>query len=216
LLATSGLLATLRDMLEAMGKTWDRRVVRYDLQQQMWLFHRVRSKALEVRSSFRSLAVHLGTGNGGSRLWVGVILLAGAGGILAYAVWRRRRTTNNPARSPARVATPRHVQDATELYEALQHLMVAAGVARSPGTPPLRHARNLLALRHPFSDTIYAITRRYIEARFGDAPLGMDEKRDLERQLRDLRAKARRPMEGSVTRPAKDELPRGTRAIDGH
>jgi transglutaminase-like putative cysteine protease len=188
LLPTSGLLATLRDILEAMGKTWDRRVVRYDLHQQMWLLHSVRSKAIEVRSSFRAAVVHMGTGSGGSRTWVGVILLAGAGGILAYALWRRRRTTNNPAGSRARVAPPRHVQDATELYGALQRVMVAAGVARSPGTPPLRHARNLLALRHPLSDTIYAITNRYIEARFGDAPLGMDEKLDLERQLRALRA----------------------------
>ena len=191
LMATTGVLATLRDVLEAMGKTWDRRVVRYDLQQQLWLFGGVRSRLFSARRSMSSVAVELATTRRGTLFGGAVVVLALGAGAIGFVVWRRRREGRQAQRDRDGKLPPRAIQEATEIYEALQHAMAAFGIARSPGTPPLKHAERLLADSHPVSGDVHIVTLRYLRARFGDDPITAEEKADLQQRIRDVRIHAR-------------------------
>lgn len=199
LMDTSGMLATLRDVLEAMGKTWDRRVVRYDLQQQLWLFSGVRSKLFAARRTIGSAAIELGSNPRDSVLGLGIVVAVAGTGIVALVLWRRRKKRGPaPDRASKRELRP-EARAATALYQKLQHAMALAAIPRSPGTPPLKHARKLAQQGHPFADTVAEVTSRYLAARFGDETIPDDEMRRLEAMIRELRAhRAERGTRGST------------------
>jgi transglutaminase-like putative cysteine protease len=191
LMATTGFLATLRDVLEAMGKTWDRRVVRYDLQQQLWLFGGVRSRLFLARQSVSSVVVELSNSRKGTLLGGAIAVLVLGVGAAGVVAWRRRRERQLTRRERDGKLQPRAIQEATELYQALQVAMAASGVARSPGTPPLKHAERLLAESHPVANDVQLVTRRYLRARFGGEPITLEEKTELHQRIRDVRVYAK-------------------------
>jgi hypothetical protein len=126
---------------------------------------------------------------------VAAIALAGA-----FAIWRLRRPLR---RSAPRLAAKRidvALREATQLYEALDSAMAAKGIARMPAMPPLKHARNLEALRHPLAKEVLFVTEKYLRARFGHQPLAPEEKREMEDRIRLVRA-AEPP--APVARPAE-------------
>lgn len=189
LMATAGFLATMRDILEAMGKTWDRRVVRYDLQQQIWLFSGLRTTLFQARNQIGSVALELGEKPRDSVL-AGVLVIAILGtGTLALVIWRRRRKQGVKVRQAGQLLRP-EARAATELYQKLQKEMASVGIPRSPGTPPLKHAKRLLAEHHPCAVAIDEVTRSYLSARFGDEPLLPSERERLETLIRTIRSTA--------------------------
>jgi transglutaminase-like putative cysteine protease len=187
LMATTGLVATLRDMLEAMGKTWDRRVVRYDLQQQIWLFSGLRTQFLQTRRSIGSVAVELGSKPRGSLAAGAALIVAIGGGVVAFVLWRRRRTRGEGKGAPSRTGLGPEAKLATEIYQRLQKEMAVVGVPRSPGTPPLRHAQKLLEDKHPCAEAVHEVTCAYLRARFGDEPLDSAQREQLEALIRTVR-----------------------------
>jgi transglutaminase-like putative cysteine protease len=187
LMATTGLVATLRDMLEAMGKTWDRRVVRYDLQQQIWLFSGLRSQFMQTRRSIGSVAVELGSKPRGSLAVGAALIVAIGGGVVAFVLWRRRRTRGEGKGAPSKQGLGPEAKLATELYQRLQKEMAVVGVPRSPGTPPLRHAQKLLEDKHPCAEAVHEVTCAYLRARFGDEPLDSAQREQLEALIRTVR-----------------------------
>ncbi|NVL78517.1 DUF4129 domain-containing protein, partial [Escherichia coli] len=54
--------------------------------------------------------------------------------------------------------------------------------------PPLAHAEHLLEQRHPLADDVIALTRLYLETRFGGRPLSTDARHEFERRLLRVRA----------------------------
>lgn len=187
LMETSGLMATMRDVLEAMGKTWDRRVVRYDLQQQLWLFSGVRSRYLQARRSIGSAAVELGNKPSATIGGALIVVVMAGGGIFAYVMWRRwkRGAGGRQVRMAERLRPDAVV--ATEIYKKLQLAMASAGIPRPPGTPPTKHAQNLTATSHPLAAVVSEVTLRYVQARFGDDPLHQADRDHLERLIRSVR-----------------------------
>lgn len=176
---TSGVLAGVRDFLEATSRRWDRHVVGYDLRQQIGLWSQIQRKwsgtgpSGVTPTSPRFLVGALGT----------VVIIA------AIVLWRRRRKvpTARPAAAPRR--SPSALL-ATELYEMLEQVMSARGVHRTAGTPPLRHAEALRAAEHPLADEYLELVRIYLEARFGGREVTLDLKRDYEERVKALRARA--------------------------
>jgi len=182
----SGWLATMRDMLEAMSRTWDQRVVRYDLQQQIWLFGGVRNRAAKASTSFKTWSTRTATSKGA----VGAFIGLGAAAMFAGA-WYLKRRYGRSSRDPKEQTTlaMRRVREATALYEQLDAAMVVAGVGRTPGTPPLKHAEGLSAAKHPLAADVRVVTERYLRARFGGEPLSPAERKLLDQRVARVRAR---------------------------
>ncbi len=175
----SGAWAQLRDFLEATSQRWDRHVVGYDLSQQASLWREISRRRKATGSVF---------GEGVSLKRVGFTALGvAAAGVLAW-VWykRRRQRALAPRAAEAEPRSPSATL-ATLLYESLDSTMAAVGVPRSPGVPPLGHARALLMNDHPAADEILDLTNVYLSARFGGIELSEDDRLDFEQRVKLLR-----------------------------
>ena len=171
----SGVLAFIRDVIEATGQRWDRYVVGYDLRQQVYLFHSI--------SRYGSL--HVSPALARARP-LGVVLLVIVAGGVGYILWRRRKGRRQTATTVLdRVARERMI--ATAMYEQLEAAMNAQGIPRGPSTPPLRHALSLQRMGHPLAEEVLDLTHLYLGARFGGLAVTEKERRDFEGRVKRVR-----------------------------
>lgn len=161
----SGALAFVRDLLEAAAQRWNRNVVGYDLKQQVDLFRSVRRRYGEV--------------NLGSHWFGGVLrsprrtapLVAGIALVVGGLIWLRRARRRGLRESDSRTERERHALKVVALYRTLEAALTARGVARPPSTPPLTHATALEQAGHPVGPEAVALTKIYLEVRFGGVRL---------------------------------------------
>lgn len=165
-----------RDFVEALSQRWNTYVVGYDLRRQVRMFDDVSQRYERLR--------FLGSGRGA----VAASTFAIAAG-LGYAVWKRRRRSKGHKREadPTRREQDARVEAAAALYRALESALQVQGVRRSPSLPPLRHAEELCMRRHPLAAEILALTKLYLEARFGGYALTEATKHDFERRVHEIR-----------------------------
>ncbi len=192
-----GVLASVRDFFEAVSQRWNQHVLNYDLRQQVSLFESLRRRDADPgrflkRPRGRTL-----------------LLLLGIFIVLASLWWwlrRRRRGGEEGTELEGRKRT-RDETVATNLYQALDRVMSAIGVGRSSATPPLRHARALVHAEHPHGDEIMSLTERYLDARFGDVPFTLVERREYESRLKRLKDAPRTPplLDEALTAPPLPE-----------
>jgi hypothetical protein len=176
-----GVLAFLRDFVEATARRWNRHVVGYDLKQQLKLFRAVKSTYTELRGPKSPLAA-LTTSKPRLALLLAGVVIAGAG-----VHWlRRNKRSPTPTETPADAATLSTLH-AVELYRGLEAALAARGMARPAGTPPLAHARALAQMDHPLAAEILSLTEQYIEARFGSLALDEADRRDYARRVKAIR-----------------------------
>lgn len=170
--STTGIWAWARDLLEATSQRWDQHVVGYDLEQQYGLLQRVSER------------------ESGASMWTTRRVLVGGGVILvavALGGWLAKRKTG--ALAPSQRSTgprSRSERTATALYEELETALVAQGISRQPGTPPLRHAQALLASEHPLGEEVFDLTNHYLAARFGGLELSDESERELMHRVKAL------------------------------
>jgi transglutaminase-like putative cysteine protease len=176
----TGVLAFVRDMVEAAAQRWDRNVVGYDMRQQVSLLRAVRDRYGELKSKSK-----LATGVLGSprRALLSLLALALLGGVAWYFYRRRARPRS---KLPPPTETEARVRETAELYRVLDAALASRGVPRPSGTPPLTHARGLSILGHPVGDATVRLTERYLRARFGKVPFSAEERREFLRQVREL------------------------------
>jgi hypothetical protein len=178
----TGLLAFVRDFVEATTQRWNRHVIGYDLKQQVGLLRSVHRGYSALRDR---------PGKIGKLLSSPRLTLLGVIGVLAAGygvVWlTRRRKALSPA---ARAATEREIaaREIVELYRQLEAALAARGVPRPTGTPPRAHAASLVAMGHPVGEEALALTERYLASRFGNDVLSLEERRDFTRRVRALRS----------------------------
>ncbi|MBI3205100.1 MAG: DUF3488 domain-containing protein [Myxococcales bacterium] len=180
----TGVLAFMRDFVEAAAQRWNRNVVGYDLKQQVSLFRTVRDRYASLRESSK-VASTLGTPRRAWLFVLGVALIALGG------YWFRRTRRPGEAQKSPKKADELSAQRVVALYRALESALVVLGVPRPPSVPPLAHALGLEALGHPAAAEVRALTQIYIEARFGDRQLDEAERKtfnDRVRALKQLRA----------------------------
>jgi transglutaminase-like putative cysteine protease len=182
----TGVLAFVRDMVEAAAQRWDRNVVGYDMRQQVSLFRAVRDRYGELKTKSRVASTMLASPRRAFLSLTGLVLIVGAG-----IYWYRRRGKPKPKLTPPSEVEARQ-RETAELYRALDAALALRGAPRPSGTPPLTHARALAMLGHPVAEVATQLTERYLKARFGSDPFSLDERRDFLRQVRDL---ARPPRE---------------------
>src|SRR5262249_4347974 len=144
----SGLLAFVRDIIEATGQRWDRYVVGYDLRQQVYLFESLsRFSSTHVSPVLARIKV--------ARTAVAIAIVAA---LAAFSVWRWRRRARPTNRGPLPDNRARERLIATALYELLEGAMSAQGIPRGASTPPLRHAEALKGLNHPLAEEVRELT----------------------------------------------------------
>jgi transglutaminase-like putative cysteine protease len=182
----TGVLAFVRDMVEAAAQRWDRNVVGYDMRQQVSLLRAVRDRYGELRNKSKVATSVLKSPRRSLLTLLGVAAALAAG---VYLYRRYRRPRHKPTTPSEREA---QLRETAELYRAVDAALSVRGVPRPSGTPPLTHVRGLGALGHPAAEPALRLTERYLQARFGKQPLSSDERRDF---LRDVRELARPPKE---------------------
>jgi transglutaminase-like putative cysteine protease len=177
-----GVLATVRDFFEAVSQRWNRHVLGYDLHQQVSLFESLSSKHRSTFDTLRKPSTRT------------LLLAAGLMVVLVslYILYRRRKRRTDLG--PESHRGSKEAVLATNLYQLLDRTMLAMGVARSSATPPYRHARRLVHAGHPQGSEILELTERYLDARFGERPIELDDRRDFEQRVRKLRDAPRSPL----------------------
>lgn len=186
LIATDGWYATMRDIIEAMAKTWDRRVIRYGLPQQISMWQSIRFGVLRTSRSLSAVTLSFPGGKttvGVMLPWLGAVLAAVGIGAWIYKRRRSRRVPESTAHGPQSASA----LAATALYEQLQRNMTQAGVGRRPAVPPLKHAQVLQQQGFVHADAIYEVTENYLRARFGNASLDDDTLSRLEKLIQTVR-----------------------------
>lgn len=183
--AGDALVAELRAIADAMRARWQEWIVGYDLRAQRDLARSIGSwlgggetatttthdttSSSERPSPWRTLAIV-----------VGLVLLA-AGLDRGYR-WLLR------GRSQAARPVDEHAKEIVALYRDLEREMTRLGTPRAPSTTPLEHARMLEAGRARHADAVMRVTRRYVEARFGELRVDAAELAALRSEVAALRS----------------------------
>lgn len=182
---TTGSIAYVRDLLEALSQRWNRYVVGYDLHTQVRLFENANRRYDTFR---HAMGIDRGILRSLTRpsVLAGLFLALCVGG---YVLWSRQRAGASSKKNDAKKAMlDKRLESAAALYRALEGALSFHGIARPAALPPLRHAEQLRATQHPLSEEILALTSFYLEARFGGTALTPESTRDFERRVRALRA----------------------------
>jgi protein-glutamine gamma-glutamyltransferase len=175
---TDGLMAFVRDVLEAAAQRWDRHVIGYDLDQQLRLLRSLSERytpggaqdGILQKLSFRRL-----------------LLLSFGLGLLIWSIqYLRRHRSHRPRDGDPRSLDPGQLA-IVALYHELEATLAAKGVPRPTSTPPLAHARSIALLGHPLGEEALALTEIYLNARFGGHALDEDARKDYMRRVRELR-----------------------------
>ncbi|HTQ06762.1 MAG TPA: transglutaminaseTgpA domain-containing protein [Polyangiaceae bacterium] len=177
----TGVLAVMRDFVEALGQRWSHHVIGYDLRQQLGLYDEVHDAYLRMIPR-RGVAGRVFASP--RKTVLGALALAGVG-FGAYQLLRRRQ---QPKKGRERTDDERGAHEAAALYRALERLLAARGVPRPSSTPPLTHARSLEALGHPLGAETVELTERYLRVRFGGELLDHAGRRAYLDRLQAMRA----------------------------
>jgi hypothetical protein len=173
-------LQFLTGLYESLEARWRSSVVDFSLKDQMDVAQRlIRPPSNPSRSSARLPP---------ARVW-GLALLAG---LLTYSTWRLLS---------ARLSAPKP-HSATQLVDLAERLLREAGVRSHEGETLEELTGRLVREQHSLAEPLAPLTRRYLEARFGQRPL---EPGEAERLLTPLRRflEARR-----AAAPSSGESPR--------
>jgi transglutaminase-like putative cysteine protease len=160
----TGVLAVMRDFVEALGQRWSRHVVGYDLRQQLGLYD-------ELREAYSRVVPRRGVAGrmlaSPRKTLLGALAVVG----LVLGVQRLLKRRKEPKPDRERTDDERGAHEAAALYRSLERLLAARGVPRPQSTPPLTHARALESLGHPLGAETVELTERYLRVRFGGEAL---------------------------------------------
>jgi hypothetical protein len=165
-----------RDLIEAMSQRWSRHVERYDLRQQVELFGGMRHRL--------GHAARWALPREQLKKVVGVSVLTLALVAFGVHIWRRRKRTAPHEDRPESSAS---IQEVVRLYQQLESVLAKRGSARPTATPPLAHARGLLAIGHPLAAEILDLTELYLEVRFGGRDFDVNDVRQFEARIAQLK-----------------------------
>jgi len=191
-----GMWSDVNALIDAMRMRWMTTVVGYDLRTQVGL----------LRQIGRWIAAHQpdtsGIGDGDSdddkdtlKTWLSragrTLAVLAAVLIAAAAFWvvQRRRARSGPVLKAEQAIVVR-------LYRDLERALRKHGQPRDAAVTPLEHARLLAERGAPYSDDVALVTRRYMEARYGDRALSTAEVqalKDAVSRIAATRVDARKP-----------------------
>ena len=181
--ATEGVVALLREMVEAMAQGWQQNVEGFDLNKQVGLFRQARSLLSDLFGSEDPEA----SGSPGQASARRRLIALGVLGIVAalagYVWWRRHKARGVNPSQDAKLSQRRSI----ELYLKLEAALQARGLPRPPGTPPRTHAEALAEAGHPVGREVLELTDFYLDVRFGGRPLDLADERAFRARVAELR-----------------------------
>ncbi len=189
---STGKLAYLRDVIEALSQGWNRHVVGYDLHTQVHLFEELSQHYDHARKS-----AGLTKGALGSITRAPVVVLVGVLALFVVVgrLVRRRRASKTKVEAPV---LDKRLETVASLYRALDGAMSAQGIGRPLSVPPLKYAE-LVARQHPLAPEVLDLTNLYLGARFGGEELTDSASREFERRIREIRTTKRDPASRSIS-----------------
>jgi transglutaminase-like putative cysteine protease len=177
----TGLVAFLREAVEAASQRWSEHVVGYNLDKQLSYWRAVRQQWRGIATPREAST----EGRAGNARIIGLVVGAVAMGAGAWWLLRRKRVrTTDPLGPELAPSAARPI----ELYRRLEAALQAREVPRPRAVPPLLHAQALFAAGHPTGPEALALTELYLRARFGGIPLTHAEDKDFLRRVRALRS----------------------------
>jgi hypothetical protein len=173
-----GALGVMREILEAASQSWKQNVEGFDVDKQVGILRRIqRLFQSSDPNRPREVAARFNTRRWGLAL-VGLSLFA-----VGAVIWMRRRKQEG---GPEVDHSP-SVRRSIELYRRVERVLESGGVGRPSSTPPLTHARALVAAGHPWGAEVLALTKIYTGARFGQDSLDDEQAREFLRRADQLR-----------------------------
>lgn len=188
---TTGAVVYVRDLLEALSQRWNRNVVGYDLHTQVRLAESASRKyeSMRTKAGLKASPVLEKITRGPTLAAVVAIACA-----VFYVFWRKRRRVGVRRDDTKPVGPNPTMQLATQLYRTLETALLTHGISRPASVPPLRHAEELTSDKHPLAEEVLALTRVYLDVRFGHGDLDASETKVFQRRVRALRdATPRKP-----------------------
>jgi hypothetical protein len=189
----------VRDFIEALSQRWNTYVVGYDLRKQVRLLDEMTARYHKLR---RKTGMDHGLLDKVTRgpMVAGIILVLMLGG---YILWRRYQRREGPEKAAETKGRSDHVgETAAVLYRSLEAALQLHGIGRAPSVPPLRHAHDLGARKHPLAPEVESLTHTYLEARFGGILLTEEARRDFERRVKQVRSFRAGPASAASTASA--------------
>jgi transglutaminase-like putative cysteine protease len=177
-------LIEVRALLDAIRARWAEWIVGYDLRSQRDVARAI-GRWLQGGSSSTPRGLQASTPT--SVPWralatiVAILVLA----VLADRAYRRLLRGRQPG---ARARLSSEAREIVALYRELEAELARLGVPRAPNVTPLEHATALEAARASAADVTMAVTRRYLDARFGGRIATPSELEMLRARVRSLRA----------------------------
>jgi transglutaminase-like putative cysteine protease len=151
-----GLLASIRDSWRAMNSQWDQWVVGYNSEKQRQFFFNLGLGSIDWQS--------LG-------IWL-IVATFGIGGVTSFLLFVR----DLPPRREASLAA----------WDRFCAKLAATGLTRSPSEGPVDFLARIRTERPAIASSAEEITRRYVEARYGEGA-SREELRELARSVRQFR-----------------------------
>lgn len=182
LVTESSLSRELSAMMDALRTRWETWVVGYDLRSQRNLARTLGDLFGGSPSTARRFDAEQTRPPGSPGTSIAVVLGLVVLVILADRAYRAFLVRRSPT---ARV--PAAAREIVQLYRELERELARLGVPRGPSVTPLEHARGLSARQVPGADVVDAVTRRYVEVRFGGALPAPGELAELRKSVRSLR-----------------------------
>lgn len=171
---TSSLLSRLIDFYERASGPWRNFVVDLNFWDQV---RAVRSVARALSSGLARFQGRTGAGA------TGLFNYLGAAIALALALAAAKRLWRLPA-GAARRARWKSDRHAARVYRVLLRRLAARGFTKARSQTARELARAVADSGAPFAPAVELVTERYLAARFGGRPLGVDEARRLRQLLR--------------------------------
>jgi len=193
---TQGASALLREILEAASQSWQQNVEGFDMAKQVGILQAIRRSVARLNSPS---SPHSPSNVGLSQKRLFLLALGAASLSLGLWLWWRHRKAPRPG------AGDHHAPKAAQalvLYQKLDRTLDLVGVPRPVATPPLTHATALVQAGHPVGVEAQALTKIYLDVRFGDQSLDVPQIADFERRVEELRRLGQSVHAASGTSPS--------------
>jgi len=196
-----GLWSDVNAMIDAIRMRWMTTVVGYDLRTQVGLLRQIGRWIAAHQPNTSGLTDGAGDDDKDTfKTWLSRAgrTLAGLVAVLlaAAAFWlvQRRRARRGPVLKAEQAIVVR-------LYRDLERALRKHGHTREASVTPLEHARLLAERGAPYSDDVALVTRRYMEARYGERALSSAEVQQLKEAVSRVAATRAQAARKSPPRP---------------
>jgi hypothetical protein len=170
----AGLWSDVNALIDALRMRWTTTVVGYDLRTQVGILRQIGRWLAANRPNKSDTRSDDGPSGDSLRQWassagrsLGIVAVVALAGLAFWLIRRRPKVLGHALKAEQAIVV--------RLYRDLERALRRHGQAREAAVTPLEHARLLAERGAPYSDDVALVTRRYMEARYGERALSAAE-----------------------------------------